>query len=45
LKTQKEERREAILSLVGALFLELNDEWAVQRGRLYEPGNDLAFER
>jgi putative transposase len=36
--------RSPITQLIGALLLEQNDEWAVQRGRLHEPGNHRSFE-
>jgi hypothetical protein len=35
---------DSITRLIGALLPEQNDEWAVQRGPLYESGNDRAFE-
>jgi putative transposase len=36
---------DAVVRLIGAILLEQNDEWAVQRSRYMDPGNHRALER
>jgi transposase-like protein len=36
---------DAVVRLIGAILLEQNDEWAVQRGRYMVPENHRALER
>ncbi|MCS3764721.1 transposase-like protein [Bradyrhizobium centrosematis] len=36
---------DAIVRLIGAILLEQNDEWAVQRAPLHDTGNHRAVER